>query len=281
MTTAAFPRLIGTSKIKDVFGTGYTTPKIGIEVELERITGEWDDETEYWRMHEDGSLRNNGKEFVSVPLARTQIAKALQELDSVIADMGEGNASASYRCGIHIHYNVGHMQVGHLVDCLLGLTMLEPVLFAVFAPERSQSVFCVPWNRSMRWAQNMAGLGTERGSDWAANDYFQSLLANASKYQSINILPVARYGTIEFRMFPSTTDVDLIGAYVKVVQNCMEVVGDVGAKAIMNALQNNDYDHIFNAVFDGVADNWKASVDVLCEEELAGALMHAKNVIYS
>ena len=68
-------------------------------------------------MVEDGSLRNNGREFVSKVLTKKEIDKALEELNSVFAEFAQTHAS--FRCGTHIHYNMSDRTLQQTLEFLL------------------------------------------------------------------------------------------------------------------------------------------------------------------
>lgn len=280
MKPEALPRLIDCDRtVRQVYGNGYGTPRVGIEVELENITADFP-ECKYWNAHDDGSLRNHGREFVSTPLLPNDVSPACAELHGLILQQGRGEADASYRCGVHVHYNVGHLKVGHLLDNLLSLMMIEPLLFAVYAPHRSQSVFCVPWYRSGRWLQSLAGCGTDRGREFGAVDYLETLRSNVTKYQSINVLPVQKYGTIEFRMFPSSTDSDVIKEYADTVLRTMRWLNTVQASEVLSKVYSGQLEAVWEAVFAGNHKFEDYNCDTL-RTEIESAVMSVKNIIYS
>lgn len=139
-----------------------------------------------WGAHGDGSLRNNGSEWVSPPMLPEAVLTGL----SLLYDMKElGAWRATQRCGIHIHVNVSHLNKKQAENLLTNYVVCEPYLFSLCGPTRAESNFCIPW-----W-QSDSTMKTVR-----------ELLRNperrtyTNKYAALNTAPLANLGTVEFRM---------------------------------------------------------------------------------
>ena len=79
----------------------------GIEVEVEHVPNPRIDGTTYWTMTTDGSLRNDGVEFVSLPIRMDQIEGALKQLQTNLPNDHE----FSPRTSVHVHMNVRDMTI--------------------------------------------------------------------------------------------------------------------------------------------------------------------------
>lgn len=275
--------------IYDVIGVKKTAgPRVGIELEYEDWAGIVDDD-KYWQIAHDGSLRNQGVEFVSIPLAMHQVRPALVYIDGVLK---EWNPTANERCGVHVHLNMSDKTFNHLFTFTTLYALLEPALFKQYAPDRIDNHFCVPmfYNMSQMTAlqDDIARLragkpfekpkpkpkkkpkaGDQRHDDlqvmlmaygrdgqyWqryrrdhparyrealdrarlqniaaqhfgndAINDIIMRApkqrleIAGTSKYSALNYGRLNDLGTVEFRMFGATKDIDEIEGMTKLVR---------------------------------------------------------------
>ena len=116
-------------------------PRYGIELEYENYRGDRDG-IKLWDCVKDGSLRNHGVEFVSVPLKHAELRPALKLMKELIVE--NKRMEASNRCGVHVHLNVLPYTWNNLWSLTVMYTLLEPTIFARFAPLRKNSHFCVP-----------------------------------------------------------------------------------------------------------------------------------------
>lgn len=240
----------------------YGTPCIsreafGIELELEGCGIDFGehDELSHWRVVEDNSLRNNGREFVSKILSRKQLPAALKQLQSVFDEFPDTHPS--FRCGTHLHINFSDHLTADVVKTVMSLLLFENALVSVFAPERRQSVFCVSW-------ADTRGLfsTTKAWSSTLARYCLSNLIDTSGKYRTINLVPLTRYGTIEFRMFPSTTDVDQISTYVDTVYRIIDLHKKVGFDGVWESLRDKPEDTLAY-VFGDVRKPQVSMVDLL------------------
>ena len=124
---------------------------IGIEVEVENVPNAHHEQFKFWKKIVDGSLRNNGYEYVSPPLRGKLIEAALLELDSHLKGMNP-HYEFSDRTSVHIHMNVRHLTPEQLVMFLITYIALEPLFFKytekVPNSQREENNYCVPVNAS-------------------------------------------------------------------------------------------------------------------------------------
>jgi len=169
---------------------------VGIEVEVENITKSVHLDA-YWQSKTDNSLRNNGVEFVSIPLAVKQIQPALDHLYKRI--YSNNVPDFSNRTSIHIHLNVRDMTQDQIYTLFLLYCIFEKHFYKFVGTKRLNSIFCVPIYRS-----NM---------DNKAQRMIYDLDATWHKYCGLNLLPLVSnslnpggYGTVEFRHLYGTGD---------------------------------------------------------------------------
>lgn len=202
---------------------------IGIEVEVEnfhqrdagkRIHQAWD-------VTNDGSLRNNGIEVVSKPIPATFAPVLLQYLFNVY--MG-AECCFSPRTSVHIHLNVQDLTREQVINLLLLYSVYERLFYKFVGRGRQKNVYCVPLSEC-NLLNNLAELGETRDGTW-------------SKYTGLNTLPIASYGTIEFRHMHGTTDVAKLSTWINLICALKGHVKRTSTKQIRTAIadMNDGFD---------------------------------------
>lgn len=180
-------------------------PKLlyGVELEIENCDPE--DPRRHrvpgMEYHEDGSLRNNGAEFVTQPMKMRELSYVLKQF-FMKNEFTEENYSE--RCSVHVHCNVGDLSLDQLTVVLMLYQVYERALFAFVGAERDKNIFCVPWYDT---ALNYSLLD-------------ENMLNNTrewQKYTALNLLPIWTQGTIEFRHMPGVHDPDTILLWCNVI----------------------------------------------------------------
>jgi hypothetical protein len=175
---------------------------VGIEVETENLSTWHSNFSPYWKMTEDGSLRNNGREFVSVPVKAFRVENALTSLFKYQINQ---DIEFTERTSIHIHMNVRTMTLEQLKTMILLYLVFEKALFRYVNAERYNNIFCVPLNETS-FGENLTYLfHTDR------------LAINWSKYTALNLCPIFEKGTIEFRHLHGTKDVKEIVNWINLI----------------------------------------------------------------
>lgn len=170
--------------------------RAGIEIELEGLDLDMDRiPVSHWHVTGDGSLRNNGYEFVTRGgLANTDLQEALESIHEYLSEIG---FSVSERCSTHIHVDMTDMKPQEVVNFVCLSIMLEHVLFRMFGNTRTANTFCV---------------STDNGT--SNYDYMVDSVLNPpsivdqrwSKYAAIGLKRIRDLGTVEFRMFSAVTE---------------------------------------------------------------------------
>lgn len=169
----------------------YPVPLTGIEVEVENLLADRVASPSHsWRVENDGSLRNYGLEYISLPTKPEHIESAITYLfDDIIPT----TAHFSPRTSIHVHLNCRDLTMMQIYNIVLTYQCFEDLLYDFAGKERKRSIFCVPIGNT---------------------DYYNQLkpvcMANEiigwSKYTGLNLGPLHEYGTIEFRHLRGTRD---------------------------------------------------------------------------
>lgn len=175
---------------------------VGIEIECENARpGKFEDTPLYqlfqhsWVLKEDGSLRNNGVEFVTrLGINASQAAKALYVLERAF-DKWYPKIQANARTGVHIHLNFLDKTAAE-VGCMTALySLFEQSLFQ-FSGNRNKNIFCIP----VRDSVNIVGpmLREIRKSNLCTADVWKRS-RNSAKYLAFNLGALCTFGSIEFR----------------------------------------------------------------------------------
>lgn len=173
---------------------------LGIEVEAENVS-EFRHTSPYWSMTEDGSLRNDGREFVSLPIKAWRVEQALTVLFS---DLNK-TIDFSDRTSIHIHMNIRTLTLAQLETLMITYIVFERALFNFVGNDRYNNIFCIPI------------VETQFGS------YLKNLITNKElsfkwqKYTAMNALPIWDKGTLEFRHLAGTNNIAHIITWINLL----------------------------------------------------------------
>lgn len=167
--------------------------RVGVEIELENITTRLSRSSRYWRQIEDGSLRNNGAEFIfSAPYGGVDLFHAVVEIDSHLHAL---KPDANVRCSTHVHVDVRDMNAQQIKYMILAYMVMERILFRCSGWHRYRNNFCI----ALGFAESMIRV---LSSNWHHQDrrFAQGVVSGWDKYTAINLLPMRDKGSIEFRI---------------------------------------------------------------------------------
>ncbi len=176
----------------------------GLELEIENTTP--DAVVSGFRADRDGSLRNNGWEFITNPMTYRHQAARLTDFFAT-NDFTEINYSE--RCSVHVHTNCRNLTLNQIATIVLIYQVVEKLLFQFVGEDRESNIFCVPLSETTithkiidRIAQN----DTDVFRDW-------------HKYTALNLLPLlsSEQGTIEWRHMAGNCNVDFILTWLRLI----------------------------------------------------------------
>ena len=184
---------------------------VGIELELEDI-GHVSHSQVGFQWHEDGSLRNQGGEFVTHPMA-TQYVEELLTTFFTKNKITESNYSE--RTSTHVHVNVLDHTLEQIASVALLYQVFERVLFNFVAPDRRNNIFCVPWCQA-NVSVNLV--------DYIEKEQWRNI-QKWQKYTALNLAPMAgdngrtttAKGTLEYRHLQGTCDMKLIMNWINII----------------------------------------------------------------
>jgi hypothetical protein len=181
---------------------------IGVEFEYENVR--WSDDgvtaplaERYFDFHTDNSLRNHGQEFVSkVGYTGEDVLKLTDVLTRQILPKLHRQVECSKRTSFHVHWSIDHLTEEQIKQIVLAYLVTEKIFFKL-SGDRADNIFCVPLiNAPTNWQKWFTTsspfiTATIRGVyvslDWA-------------KYAALNLLPIYKLGTIEFRHHEGTAN---------------------------------------------------------------------------
>ena len=168
---------------------------VGLEVEVENVLSiQPNIPLCFWKIENDGSLRNHGREFKTVALPMKYAQTALTQLFAGL----NPDIDFSHRTSIHVHLDVRGMTVSQVLGLLFTYAVVENLLFKFAGASRRNNIFCTPITETRLFTdldiRNSKAL-------------FRHLQETWQKYSALNVLPIAQFGTVEFRQMPGTKDV--------------------------------------------------------------------------
>lgn len=164
---------------------------------------------ERWQVKPDGSLRNNGVEFVSRFLYTNEVEPAIQDLYRLTRNRWR----PSLRSGVHVHVNTLHWTMEELHRFFIAYAFVEPLLYRFCGQHREENIFCVPWYRAPDEPLLIAKM-FHRGDI--------AVLRSSCKYSSLYAGPTRSYGTVEFRQAETFDTAGQFMRWWRVIRNIAE-----------------------------------------------------------
>lgn len=208
-----------------VLGMDYPNYLFGIEIELEnlqtyeRIRSHFAD---YWTTTNDGSLRNNGIEFVSKPLRAKQVEKALKQLHASV----NSTVEFTNRTSCHVHMNVRDLTINEIQSLVCVYIVLEEMLFDWVGHNRGNNIFCMKITETDYYEY----------IKYLFND-IRDAVHNWNKYTALNIHPIAEKGTVEFRHLYGTYDIDVIVPWINILSNLKGYVKQTSINEVLQQIK--------------------------------------------
>lgn len=240
---------------------------VGFEVEVERIKRtsglvELNENTFLWNNTEDNSLRNDGREFVSIPIKGEDIDFALSLLNEhFIKDKTCIGHEFTDRTSVHVHMNARNLDMEYFVNFILTYLLVEPLLYQYAGGDRAKNIFCVPVIEStlipvVSRMTRQYELGNEKNAlDEGAGGWY--------KYTGLNLIPLLSYGTIEFRHMSGTKDPLRLATWVNIIFAIKKYAQGVSYKELKELIYSinttSEYMQVIYAIFGELASNFDLS----------------------
>ena len=195
------------------------TRNVGIEIEVENvdIADINADLGQVWSVGRDGSLRPP-EYSAEIKSPRSGYAGTAL-LESIIAadeSIPLRSGSFSWRCATHVHVDVRDKQLDDLKYSLVLYALIEPFIFAWDGTGRHESRFCMPWWVCAEDISTASAIARENDDHDLHN-----WISRFSKYTAMNLAPMNKFGTIEFRHAQGTCDKDTLIEYINI---CLDII---------------------------------------------------------
>lgn len=233
---------------------------IGIEVEVENV-GNVAGLNPCWTAAEDGSLRNNGREFITHPIPAYYAIGALLNL---FEGKYAKNFCFSPRTSVHVHLNCQDLSTQQVVDILLLYGLYERLLYRFVGKSRWKNIYCTPVTET----------------DFYSNLGYYGVKAPWEKYTGLNILPLSQHGTIEFRHMHGTTDVRKLSIWIDLITKFKEYVKTHSTDSIRKTIINFTADQISKLAADIWGNPLAQFLEMSDPEEVMSRLPVVKTGLY-
>lgn len=205
----------------------------GIECEIESVRDVSKEVTADFVIEHDGSLRNNGKEFISIPMEKDSLLTAFKNLHAKIVYFDKTDAF-SPRTSTHVHVNVRPFEAPSLRNLLLFYALYEEFFFSMVDSVRRDNIHCVPLTETH--------MPTLYKQDWMIQS------KRWHKYTAFNMLPIQKQGTVEFRHLQGTEDADLLNRWLSTLNNLWSLAQTEGVTK--DTIMDTDlHKHWFRTIF--------------------------------
>jgi hypothetical protein len=181
--------------IAELFGTGDPAYRnatdfiAGVECEIEAVKNPGP--VGIFNAVPDGSLRNKGIEFISIPSTKNDLVSAFKHLHGSL-QFYPGQEPFSVRTSTHVHVNCLSLDVPQARIMVLLYALFEECFFLMVKPDRRDNIHCVPLTETY-----MPSL-YKRPVDY--------MIKNWHKYTALNLKRMVDLGTMEFRHLHGTSD---------------------------------------------------------------------------
>lgn len=173
---------------------------------------------DFWAYHEEGSLKNNGAEFVfSVPLFGVDAFNATEWLVSYAKS---SKWKCTKRTGIHVHLDVRDLTVPQLAGQTILYSAIEPILYRWIGDGREASHFCIPLYRADEALQAACTIIKSAYVDERLDEHSAIQEAEAfQRYAGYNLQALSKFGSVEFRHMQTTHDLTRVCDWVNMIMS--------------------------------------------------------------
>lgn len=212
---------------------------VGIEVEVENFRVKEGEGTldRVWTSKNDGSLRNEGLELVTSPIPANQAPFALYNL---LEQTLSKDCCFSPRTSIHVHVNVQEEEEAQVKNLILWYALFEPLFYRFTGRGRQKNIYCVPL------------MDTDLLRGFLSSDLNQ-ILGKWSKYSGLNLLPLAGFGTVEWRHMHGTFSYEKTSLWIRMIVKLVDFVRmhevNYHLERLHNCNETTDYNKFLFEIF--------------------------------
>lgn len=210
-------------KIHELLKQRLSAGDIGIEIETEGKGLRAIDDG-IWRTEDDGSLRGRfPSERSEYVLVRPVPVKNVEHVLDVLRKYQAGaELNFSHRCSVHVHVNIQELTLPELLAYIYLSLLLEEPLMSLCDEARRGNRFCLRLNDAEGYVEYLEYIFKDGLRNVAA------INAGAIRYAAINIAPITKYGSIEFRGMHGTMDDKILVPWIQTLYRLREMAKKFG-----------------------------------------------------
>lgn len=205
--------------------------EIGLEIETETKEPYIIPGFAYWNVHEDGSLRDFGREYVlRSPLKyEKELPSALDEFATKTKDIKFIKDSPT--TSVHVHLNMLNESFRTMGNFLTLYTLFENLLIRYSGEDRRSNLFCLPICDAEDTYKNIVHMFNLIEQKNYKGLFFQE---NQVKYAALNLGAFNNYGSLEIRSFRGETDPKVIKTWIDILYSMLAYArNDITPREIM------------------------------------------------
>jgi hypothetical protein len=162
----------------------------------------------YWENKEDGSLRDNGREFVfREPLFGADVVAAI---DHLCESANALKWTISERCGLHVHMDMRNMEVEKAMNFVILYALTEKPIYYWVGDNRDSNIHCLPWYAADGDLERISAVFREPKE---AIHHIKAL----NRYAGLNLAALGQFGSAEFRHLKMTFDRNRIIQWINII----------------------------------------------------------------
>jgi Putative amidoligase enzyme len=224
----------------------------------------------YFNKTQDGSLRNNGIEFVfKEGYSGSRLFNAINIMDAASRAF---KFVSSVRTSMHVHLDTNTLT---FPDDIYAIALLyaisEPFIYKFVGRSREGNNYCVPWYFNSQHAEVFIGnqesaasaLSSVDSDHYAAGLRKTLINSKSYKYSGLNFFSLGDYGTLEFRHAPVNMPLDKIISWLNIIMRMKKFImyNKIRGGKILDFAQKTGPQEFIEAVFaDQAADLLRRSV---------------------
>lgn len=197
--------------IQALVGNEAVAGTLGIEIETESAEEYRVPAILGWRAERDGSLRDFGREYITVGcVTRDGLKDSLNNWKTGLGNVHRKLRTNSISTSVHVHVNVQDHTPLEALNFYLTSILFENVLANYAGPDRVGNLFCLRTVDAEDQYNSIKAHVKEASNEF---DLLRSFNPNNYKYSNINTVPITGQGSMEFRVMRGTTDPEEINLW--------------------------------------------------------------------
>lgn len=223
-----------------------------------------------WTITNDDSLRFDGVEFVlTAPLNGERLASSVSGLFA-LKRVGDVGWEDSPRSGTHFHLNVSDKNVGFVQAITALVYCVDELIFTLAGEDRKWCSYCNSLNTlpvtSLR--SLLLNRPYERYHGWAG----AWPVSARDRYYGFNLTSISKFGTVEFRYFPTPTEEGQVWEWMDLCQALYTIAEgfeneEDAARAVLDAITADPASILESlpmlAAIEGAVDSMKTAAEEL------------------